>query len=73
MSNTQDCVECQPDRVDVGQQTSEPETKEDPVEVKNDTVVAPNPLDPATFEPPTPLPTPSISIEFCDRVRSSIV
>ncbi|KAF9221885.1 hypothetical protein BS17DRAFT_756487 [Gyrodon lividus] len=32
----------------------------------------PNPtnvLDPSTFVPPSPLPVPSITIEFCDRCR----
>ena len=31
-----------------------------------------NPLDPSTFVPPSPSITPSITIEFCDRVRVHI-
>lgn len=68
MSNPQECVDCQPDRVDASQQTVEPEHKEPVAELKNDAV--PDPLNPATFIPPTPLPTPGITIEFCDRVRN---
>ncbi|KAI6047373.1 hypothetical protein EDC04DRAFT_2623020 [Pisolithus marmoratus] len=28
-------------------------------------------LDPSTFLPPSPLPAPTVTIEFCDRVRSN--
>lgn len=29
-----------------------------------------DPLDASTFVPPSPLPSPSVTIEFCDRVRT---
>lgn len=31
-----------------------------------------DPLDPATFKPPAVLPTPTVTIEFCDRVSTDI-
>ena len=39
-------------------------------QAQDQTMPPQNPLDPATFIPPSPLPLPSITIEFCDRVRA---
>lgn len=41
---------------------------QDPVEAPP--TVVENVLDPSTFIPPTLLPGPSVTIEFCDRVCS---
>ena len=75
MSSPQDCVECQTDN---GSQPSEQpvvteqqqqQDSEAAQEIKNKAPVAVDPLNPATFVPPSPLPTPNITVEFCDRVR----
>ncbi|KZT72618.1 hypothetical protein DAEQUDRAFT_762894 [Daedalea quercina L-15889] len=55
MADPGTCVECIPQSEDA---TAEPQPMK-----------RHNPLDPATFVPPMPLPGPSITIEFCDRCR----
>lgn len=72
MSDSQECVECRQDAADVPQQqvaeaSSEPSVQEAPREVPEPTPE--DPLNPTTFIPPAPLPTPHITIEFCDRCR----
>ncbi|OBZ76658.1 hypothetical protein A0H81_03550 [Grifola frondosa] len=56
MADPGSCVDCLPD--------SQTESYEPQVPAKPH-----DPLDPSTFIPPSPLPTPSITIEFCDRCR----
>lgn len=58
MADTETCVDCAP---------SERPLEEEPTAVQPENLT--NLLDPATFIPPSPLPLPSITIEFCDRVR----
>lgn len=66
MSNTQECVDCQPESTEAPQETVVISSRELAPQVESETVA--DPLNPATFIPPSPLPTPSITIEFCDRV-----
>ena len=66
MSGTQECVDCQPGPAAAVQQAVDTPGKETVPEVKNE--AATDPLNPAAFIPPMPLPTPNITIEFCDRV-----
>lgn len=68
MSNSQECVECQTDSVPQTQQTAESDIQQPVQDARNEAPA--DPLNPATFVPPSPLPTPTITIEFCDRVRS---
>ncbi|EKM59696.1 uncharacterized protein PHACADRAFT_192070 [Phanerochaete carnosa HHB-10118-sp] len=68
MSSSQECVECRQDNVDAPhQQPAEAKAEQAPQNATSDVVV--DPLNPATFIPPAPLTTPSITIEFCDRCR----
>ncbi|GJE84623.1 Rdx family protein [Phanerochaete sordida] len=68
MSSGQDCVECRQDDVDASQQPpEEAQAEQAPQEAAN--AALEDPLSPATFVPPAPLPTPNIVIEFCDRCR----
>ncbi|KIP12843.1 hypothetical protein PHLGIDRAFT_123905 [Phlebiopsis gigantea 11061_1 CR5-6] len=67
MSNTQECVDCQPESTEAPQETVDISSRELAHQVESETVA--DPLNPATFIPPSPLPTPSITVEFCDRCR----
>ncbi|KAI0751384.1 hypothetical protein C8Q80DRAFT_1098709 [Daedaleopsis nitida] len=58
MTDTQACIECQVDDKKGAPAVQEPTGTN-----------AHNPLDPTTFVPPSPSVTPSITIEFCDRVH----
>ena len=69
MSSSQECVECRQDDADGSQQPPEKvKAEQPPQEAANGAVE--DPLNPATFIPPAPLPTPNIVVEFCDRVCS---
>ncbi|KAI0691384.1 Rdx family-domain-containing protein [Cytidiella melzeri] len=61
MSTQEICVDCDPQHGDEAQVPTN--------SLGLHTVAPQNPLDPSTFLPPLPLPTPAITIEFCDRCR----
>ncbi|KAJ3539965.1 hypothetical protein NM688_g6294 [Phlebia brevispora] len=64
MADPGTCVECIPS----DQPLKVEPTGDGPQETEQVTL-SQNPLDPATFVPPSPLPLPSVTIEFCDRCR----
>ena len=66
MADVLACVECGPDGTQGG---AIPALASQTPAVT--TAVAHNPLDPATFVPPSPSVAPSITIEFCDRVSTN--
>ncbi|EPT02882.1 hypothetical protein FOMPIDRAFT_1117341 [Fomitopsis schrenkii] len=58
MANPGTCVDCPPQPISTsGSAVSPPAVKQH------------DPLDPSTFVAPSPLPGPSVVIEFCDRCR----
>ena len=79
MSSSQDCADCHPESPEIPQQKEqkqEQQTAEQAAEETQETLtevtLVEDVLDPATFVPPSPLPTPHITIEFCDRVCSTL-
>ncbi|CCM02839.1 uncharacterized protein FIBRA_04951 [Fibroporia radiculosa] len=60
MADQGTCVECTTDILVAQHQEQPAQSATSPYDPK---------LDPSTFVPPTPLPSPSITIEFCDRCR----
>lgn len=57
------CTDCATDQIE--------NTGGSPVKVTPESMETPyNPLDASTFIPPTSLPPPSVTIEFCNRVSS---
>lgn len=66
MADPGTCVECIPSDQPIHVEPSSIQNREESSSTQNL-------LDPTTFVPPTPLPCPSITIEFCDRVSVFIL